>query len=135
MFSFQKLKVAGLNILKMLLYVIMVPFTMLMGVYGLLFCVFVLAWIIVVDAAAVSAVFIFVANVFMFFVALFNSNIWNSMGSMWAWLWSWFAAGNVALWPHIGKMFLPYAGSGAVVALLDELIRRLKAKIEVLKAT
>lgn len=128
-----KYGVEVLNVVRMVLYVISAPFALVMTGYGLYFIVIGFAWIVLVDAAFVSALLIFTANFFMAFVAVFDGSVWNSMSSMWQWLWSWFADGNVALWPHFVKSFPPYFGAGIVFMLFINATEYLKNKATAIK--
>src|SRR3989344_5601423 len=96
----KRLGVAGLNVLRYILYIVCAPILVVFILYGIYFFVAGFQWIVLVDAAFVSAVLMFCASFFMSFVALFDANLWTTMGNMWSWLWGWFAGGNVALWPH-----------------------------------
>lgn len=118
--------VFGLNVLKYLVYIVSAPFVVVFMLYGAYFIVAAFCWVVIVDAAFICALLIFMVNFFMFFVALFDASLWATMGNMWNWLWSWFANGNVALWPHFAKSFLPYLLSGAVLALFYEVVKRLE---------
>lgn len=131
---FGRFAVAGLNVVRTILYIVSAPFGALMTVYGLYFIVIGFAWIVLVDAAFDTAVLVFCANFFMFFVALFDYSTWATMGGMWNWLWSWFADGNVALWPHIVRSFPPYFGAGIVFMLVINFTEWLKSKAVTLKA-
>lgn len=130
-----KMLSAGLRFARIILYVVSAPFGVIMTVFGTYFIVAGLAWIVLIDAAFICAVLIFEANFLMFFVALFNSNVWTTMGNMWVWLWSWFADGNIWLWPHLVKSFPPYLGAGIVFMLLINLADYLKRQTTALKAT
>src|SRR3989344_9156638 len=114
----EKFEIAGLNLLKVLLYIIGIPVMVVFLMYGLWFVVCLFLWVVLVDAAFVTAILVFCANFIMFFVALFNVSLWEIMGNMWSWLWGWFADGNVWLWPHFVKSFLPYIGAGLLLSLL-----------------
>lgn len=129
-----KYEVAGLNVVRIILYILSAPFVAAMIGYGLYFIVIGFAWVVLVDAAFVSAVMIFMINFFMAFAALFNGSIWGSMGNMWNWLWSWFADGNTALWPYFVKSFTPYFGAAIVLMLTMNSIKYIKGKASALKA-
>ena len=130
----RKMQVAGLNVLKGILYLICAPIVVVFMLYGCYFVIAAFLWVVLVDAAFVTLVLVFCANFFMFFVALFNPSVWATMGAMWSWLWSWFAGGNVALWPHFVRSFPLYMISGIALMLLYEGIKRLKVKATAIKA-
>jgi hypothetical protein len=128
-----RLKIAGLNVLKVSLYIVCLPIVLVFGLYGIYFIVTAFLWIVLLEAAVVTGILVFCANFFMFFAALFNGNIWGDMGGMWTWLWSWFAAGNISLWPHFVTSLPPYFISGLVSALLCEGANRLTLKAKSIK--
>lgn len=125
--------VFGLNVLKYIVYIVSAPFVVVFMLYGMYFIVAAFLWVVLVDAAFIVALLIFMVNFYMFFVALFDASLWVTMGNMWNWLWSWFANGNIALWPHFAKSFLPYLLSGAVLALFCEVVKRLNTQVEKVK--
>lgn len=131
---FGKFAVAGLNVLKYVVYIVCAPIVVVFMLYGVYFVIAGFLWIVLIDAAFVTAVLVFCANFFMFFVALFDANLWATMGNMWSWLWGWFAGGNVALWPHFVRSFPLYMISGIVLMLLYEGTKRLSAKATSIKA-
>ena len=131
---FGKFAVAGLNVLKYVIYIVCAPILVVFMLYGVYFVIAGFLWIVLVDAAFVTAVLVFCANFFMFFVALFDANLWATMGNMWSWLLGWFAGGNVALWPHFVKSFPAYFVAGIILMLLYECINRLNAKVAATKA-
>ena len=73
----RKLQVAGLNVLKGILYLICAPIVVVFMLYGCYFVIAAFLWVVLVDAAFVTLLLVFCANFFMFFVRTFvinNSN-------------------------------------------------------------
>ncbi len=132
--NFRKfLAVAGLNALKYAIYIVCAPILVVFALYGLYFIVAGFLWVVLIDGAFITAVLIFMVNFFMFFVALFDANLWITMGNMWSWLWNWFAGGNIALWPHFVRSFPLYFASGMLLMALYKLIQRLESKLNTIK--
>lgn len=126
---FRRLGAAGLNLLKVQLYIIGAPVLVVFMVYGTWFIVAAFLWIVLVDAAFICAILAFMASFFTGIVALFNPDLWSTIAGWWSWIWSWFASGNVALWPHFVRSLPLYMLSGLILALLYEGINRLTAKV------
>lgn len=129
----KKFVVAGLNVLKAFLYVIGTPVFVIFFVFGSEFVLAGFAFLCVVAAAFYVGLGIFVANFFMFFVALFNADLWATMGNMWNWLWGWLSGGSVWLWPYMKQSFLPYMASGVVLMLIYQGVDSLNKKLDELK--
>lgn len=127
---FRRLGAAGLNLLKVQLYIIAAPTLVVFMIYGCWFIIAGFLWIVLVDAAFVCGIFAFVASFFTGIFALFNPELWSMIGSWWSWIWSWFASGNVALWPHFVRSLPLYMLSGAILALLHYAHERLTEKVK-----
>jgi hypothetical protein len=124
----KRLAVAGLKVLKVFVYIVCAPFVAAMTLYGTYFVAIAFAWMCVLCAAIITSLLIFEANFFMFFAAIFKGDVWTTMGNMWAWLWSWFSDGNIALWPHFVKSSPIYFGASIIVVLLFQAINRINTK-------
>lgn len=129
----KKLAVARLNVLKAFLYTVGSPVFVVFFVFGSEFVFAGFAVLCVVAAAFYVALGIFTVNFFMFFVALFNADLWVTMGNMWSWLWGWLSAGCVWLWPYLKQSFLPYMASGAILMLIWQGVEGLNKQLEAVK--
>jgi len=121
------------NLLKVVLYIIRAPILVIFTASGLWFLIALFLWVVLICAAFVCAVLAFVASFYTVIVALFVPDPWNTIGSWWSWIWSWFASGNVSLWPHFVKSIPPYLVSGLLMHLLNKSINRLTVKVRAIR--
>lgn len=131
----KKFVSAGLKFLKGLLYVIGFPFFVVFFVFGSEFVFSGFAILCVIAAAFYVGIGIFAINFFMFFVAIFNADLWVTMGNMWGWLWGWLSAGCIWLFPYLKQSFLPYMISGAILMIVMKGVEILNTKIGLTKPT
>lgn len=131
----QKMQIVGLKSLKIAIYIIGAPFMVVFMLYGMWFVIALFLWVLLVGVAEVCAIIAFVASFYTGIVALFIPSLWSTIGSWWTWIWGWFSSGNIALWPHFAKSFLPYILSGMVLMALFKSVEWITTKIASIKSS
>lgn len=130
----KKLQFAGLYVLRVALYIVIVPVSVPFLMYGLWFIFGLFCLMVLIDAAAISALLVFVASFYTGIVALFAPDLWVTIGSWWSWMGNWIPDWWAFVWPHLRDSFPIYLVTGIIFTALANAIQGIDRKTKVLKA-